>query len=262
VSAPPTTSPTALWRVEACVPEGQWRVLCEREEDPGADAWAPEDPMPAGTCLRVVMPDGVTSGVRVVAADGSAQPLVLPDDVRRYLGVASCAAWDADPVGWWGTWPDGRDTLRLVGCAAAQGSPLHRQVVRAACACARLVLPIWEAVYPADARPRAAIETAVRWSYGEATPDDVRDAAAASSASATSAYASAAYTAYAAAYTAAYTAHVATSASAAHAATSAALAYAAASASARVLAECADLAREHIPLREVLVALAQEQRHG
>jgi acyl-CoA reductase-like NAD-dependent aldehyde dehydrogenase len=74
------------------------------------------------------------------------------------------------------------------------------------------------------------METAVRWSYGEATLDEVRAASA-------SASAAAAYAAAAAAY-------------------ASAAASASASERERVLAECADLAREHVPLREVLVALA------
>lgn len=72
---------------------------------------------------------------------------------------------------------------------------------------AERVLPIFEAKYPEDNRPRAAIETAKLYIYGEATLDALKEA---SRSAVAAAYADAAtdYTAYAAdaAYAAAYAA--------------------------------------------------------
>ena len=70
----------------------------------------------------------------------------------------------------------------------------RRVLVRAACACARTVLPVWEARYPGDLRPRRALEVADAWTWGEATVQEVKDATDA---------AYAAYAADAAAYAAA-----------------------------------------------------------
>ena len=42
-----------------------------------------------------------------------------------------------------------------------------------ACDCAAHVLELFEARYPDDKRPRVAIETARRYAYGQATPDEL-----------------------------------------------------------------------------------------
>jgi hypothetical protein len=71
-----------------------------------------------------------------------------------------------------------------------------------------LALPLFEARYPDDKRPRDASETALRWTDGNATLDEVRtDAVAAYAAYA--AYADAAYADAAAAAATAYAAYAA-----------------------------------------------------
>jgi len=97
-----------------------------------------------------------------------------------------------------------------------------KAIVRAACACAREALVY---VPAGEDRPRLAIETAERWTRGEATTEEVREAEAA---------------AHAAAYAAAYTAADA-AAHAAHAAHASD-----ADARGRMLARCADIVRVHI----------------
>jgi hypothetical protein len=97
-----------------------------------------------------------------------------------------------------------------------------------ACLCAEHVLPMFEARYPNDGRPRAAIETSRRYADGLATSKELRAAAAARAAYASSASSFAAFSAFAtadAAYAAATAAYAASS-------TARAAAYAAASSSA------------------------------
>jgi hypothetical protein len=75
----------------------------------------------------------------------------------------------------------------------------RKLLVAAACECARLALKF---VPEGEERPRKAIEVAEAWCRGEATPEQVKEAASAS------AYAAHAYAAYASAYAAyAYAAH-------------------------------------------------------
>mgnify|MGYP007071594639 CR=1 FL=1 len=237
------------WTLLASVEAGPWCAI-DRADGCAAEDWYQSAyDHPDGTALRVVSPDGTTHSLCVVVAGGACE-VALSATTRGYLGANACAAWDADPVAWWRTSSDGRYLLRVAGEAASRaghGSPLHRAVVRAACDCARLALPTWEARYPDDARPRTAIETAERWVRGEATLDDVRAASAA-------AYAAACAAAYAAAYASAATAYAAAcAASAASAAAYAATCTAYARAS--TLAQCADLARGRVALPEVLTAL-------
>ncbi len=138
-------------------------------------------------------------------------------------GGTPSQAWARCPRGDWMLW------------LAARAEVDRRLVVLAACECARLALPY---VPSGEDRPRAAIETAERWTRGEATMAEVRGAAA-------YAYA-AAYAAYAAAYAAdaaAYAADAAAYAAAAYART-------------RALRKCAAIVRRHIPWRVVAAALA------
>ena len=283
----PATMP--VWRLEALTPlavvgDGDatveaWRVLetwAPRRDWRGAAAEAflsLVDPLPSGTCLRVVSPKGAAGPVRVVGPDGV--PRQVRFDGYLYDASASLGALRADPVAWWRGCANGRYLLCVAGHLAPQGSPLRRAAVRAACACARLSLPLFEARYPNDTRPRAAIETAERWSYGEATLDEVRtareaawDACRSAAAASAASFASAASASFASASSAASAASFASASSAADAASfasasSASSAASAASASSafdsererQVLAECADLTRRHVPLREVLIAL-------
>ena len=142
-------------------------------------------------------------------------------------------AWDDCERGDWMLW--------LLGhLSGGPRSKSRKQIVLMACECARLSLKY---VPKGEDRPRIAIETAEAWTRGEATLQQVRNAA------------SAAYAAYAAAAAAAYAAYAAyAAASAAYAAyayyayaayASAAAAYASAAASA--LNQCADIVRKHYP---------------
>ena len=133
-----------------------------------------------------------------------------------------------------------------------RGWPTHQQVVLCACDCAETVLPIFEGKYPQESSPRVAIETARKWVNGEASLEEVRDAAdagAAAAANAADAVYAAAYAAASAAADAAYTAVYAADAAdaAANAAAAAAKAAAAADANLGVLSskrkELADLIR-------------------
>ena len=151
------------------------------------------------------------------------------------------AAWLACERGDWLLW-----------FSAKRGVDL-KIIVRAACECARLALP-----HTKDPRVLSCIETAEKWTRGEATIEEVRvlrsvaeAAAASAAASAAAASASAAYAAYAAASAAASAADAAYAAASAPAAAAAyapaaAAAYADA-ARAKVRAECAAIVRKHIP---------------
>ncbi len=72
------------------------------------------------------------------------------------------AAWEACERADW--------MLELAACAGVD----LRLIVRVGCACARTALPFVPADEPA---PRIAIETAERWTRGEATREEVRAAA-------------------------------------------------------------------------------------
>ena len=122
-------------------------------------------------------------------------------------------AWAACPRADWMLWL----AAKAIG---EPGSDAHRQLVLAACACARHALPH---VKPGEGRPLAAIEIAERWARREegVKLDQVRTAAAAADA-------------YAAA--------------AAAAAYDAAAAYAAAAAArSKMLAACAEIVRANYP---------------
>jgi hypothetical protein len=144
----------------------------------------------------------------------------------------------------------------------------RRQIVVAACGCARLAL---HRVAEGEQRPRLAIEAAEAWANGRATLSKVRAAAvAAASAAAAAAAAYAAYAAAADAADAAYAAYAAAAAYAAYAAAAAAAdaayaAYAAASAAAyaaaraETLARCAGIVRRAIPYAAIAAAIAKRR---
>ena len=85
---------------------------------------------------------------------------------------------------------------------APVGTLTERTAHALACDFAEHVLPIWEARYPGDDRPRVAIETKRRWLAGEASDEEryaaYTAAAARAAAAAAAAYAYAAGAAYAA----------------------------------------------------------------
>ena len=111
-------------------------------------------------------------------------------------GKSLADVWKQCERGDWLLWLCGR-------MADKDGWPTRREVVLAACACAETALKYVKA---GEERPRIAIETARKWTRGEANLDEVRAAAAA-------------YAAYAA--DAAYAAYAASAAAAAYAASAA-----------------------------------------
>ena len=90
-------------------------------------------------------------------------------------------AWAVCERGDWLLWLIGR-------LSGPPDSESRRRLVGAAADCEALALPIFEARYPGDTRPRVAIETARRYARGEATAEECGTAAA---------YAAYAYAAYA-----------------------------------------------------------------
>lgn len=187
---------------------------------------------------------------------------------RKYATMQE--VWDKCERGDWMLWLAGR-------LAGEPGS--RRPLVLAACECARLSLPIFEARYPGDKRPRRAIETAEAWARGEpgVTIERVRSAAHAATNAAVATYAASAAadaaanaalavyapdatadtaatrvattTVAAAVADAAYLAYVAHAAHTAHAAAAVATyaAITAANALRAALKQCADIVRKHYP---------------
>src|SRR3989344_5740067 len=85
-------------------------------------------------------------------------------------GMSLAAAWAASEH------PDWMLSLaaRMVG---REGWPTQQQLVLAACAVAETVLPVFEAAYPGNSRPRVALATARAWTNGKATLEKVQVAA-------------------------------------------------------------------------------------
>lgn len=129
----------------------------------------------------------------------------------------------------------------------------RRQVVLAACQCARLALPH---VTPIEERPRQAIEEAEAWCRGEANLKQLRAAAVAAFDAAYDAAADAAALAAHAALAAAQAAFSDYVAAVARAAARADADYTAAHAAARAdtLRRCADLVRQVIPYHTIAAA--------
>ena len=139
----------------------------------------------------------------------------------------------------WAQCERGDRMLWLMGrLSSYPDSDSRRQLVLAACQCARLALPY---VQKGEERPLKAIETAEKWARREdnITLEDVEAAANA-----------AFYVAHTAAYPAANAAFYVANAAAYPAANAAADAAADANAAARldVLKQCADILREYFPL--------------
>jgi hypothetical protein len=179
------------------------------------------------------------------------------DPIRTLEPCRAALEWLAtqpDAATAWATCERGDWMLWLAGRYVGEpGSDARRPLALAACACARLALPVFEARHPDDQRPRQAVETAEAWARGApgVTLDTVR-ASSAAYATYASAYAAASATASFAA--ASVAASAAASAAASVAAASAAASFAAASAAASavtrtdMLRRCADLVRQYYPL--------------
>ena len=143
-------------------------------------------------------------------------------DAVAWVKTSNCrsleTAWKKCERGDWMLWYAGRK-------AGPVGDEKRKTLVLAACARARLALPLFEKRYPDDKRVRECIETAEKWARNEATLEALQVARRNCSAAAYAAYA--AYAAADAAYAAAY-------------------AYAA-DARKKTLKECADLVRGFYP---------------
>lgn len=165
----------------------------------------------------------------------------------RTLPPTSTAAeaWERCDHGGW--------LVRLLGALRRRGLITWQMLVLAACAAARTALVH---VPEGETRPRIAIETAERWARGEATAEEVRNAAAAADAAYAAAY-TAADAAYAAAYTAAAAAAAYAAADAAYAAADAddAAAYTAADAYAVDAADADDAQRRAQRRAEIAAAV-------
>jgi hypothetical protein len=93
--------------------------------------------------------------LRNVTIDGIERPARLPETLPSGALLDELCR---DTAAWWTACTDGRDMLFVAGNLCTQGDELHRAVVRAACACAREALPVWEANYPNDRRPQSPSE--------------------------------------------------------------------------------------------------------
>ena len=146
-------------------------------------------------------------------------------------------AWNKCERGDWMLWYAGKK-------AGPVGDEKRKRLVLAACACARLALPIFEKRYPNDTRMRDCLDTAEKWARNEATLEALQVSRRNLWAASYDAAAAASYDAAAAAYAAA----AAADAAAAAAAADAAAAYDAADAArSKTLKECADIVRTFYP---------------
>ena len=149
------------------------------------------------------------------------------------------SAWKKCERGDWMLWYAGKK-------AGPEGDEKRKKLVLAACACARLALPIWEKRYPDDKRVRDCIETAEKWARNEATLEALqvsrRNCYAAAAAGAAAAYAAAAD-----ATTYAYAAAAAAAGAAAAYAAAGYAADAACAARSKPLKQCAEIVRKHYP---------------
>lgn len=152
-------------------------------------------------------------------------------------GKPLAKAWKDSGRADWMLWLCGR-------MAGKPGWPTRQQVVFAACQCARVGL---KHAWKGEGRPLAAIESAERWSRGEATLEEVRKAAAAAYAAADD---GAEDDTRSAAYYAAASAAAAAEAAVSAAAAAAAADYAAADTAVRTktLRELATLVRKHLKM--------------
>ena len=127
---------------------------------------------------------------------------------RKFSSFQEC--WDACENPEWLFW--------WIGKCIGNSRNSRKALVRCSCEMAQFVLPIFEKEYPKDRRPRKAIKTALAWTEGKASLEEVRKAARAANAACDAANAAyyAAYYAANAAYCAARSARSARAANAAY----------------------------------------------
>src|ERR1035437_102500 len=100
---------------------------------------------------------------------------ILIKHLKRLNACNEALKWlgDRDLTACWKECPRGDWMLWLAGRANVD----RKLLVTAACECAKLALPIYEAEYPNDKRPHDAIKIALKWVIGKATIEEVRYAA-------------------------------------------------------------------------------------
>ena len=172
---------------------------------------------------------------------------------RRLKALRACkeaVAW-AEGREWPAAWQECERGDWMLWLCSTKSWPERKAIVRVACDCAELALPIYENNHPNDSRVRDCIETTRKWTCGEATLEDVRNARNTVFAIYTATYATAtdaAFAPLAASYAAYAAADAATSYDAATAASDAASLAANADAATRfsTLKQCADICRKHL----------------
>jgi len=191
----------------------------------------------------------------------------MQDHIQKLKDLNACrdglafAATCKDMQEVWDTCPRGDWLLWLLGKKATEAD--RKNLVLIACECARLALP-----YTKDSRVLACIETAEKWTRGEATIEQVREARRNADAASDAAYAAASDAAYAA-YASDAAAYAAAAAAAYDADADAAAAYAYDAASAsddaydaaadddadarkETRKQCANIVRKYYPLAPTL----------
>ena len=118
--------------------------------------------------------------------------LCEPTDLSQWLKIGA-SVWEAQAKGE-AVRDSNKTAVRTARLLRLVGTVDHKLLVEFACACAERVLPIFEAKYPKDDRPRKAIDVARKVAAGELP------------AAADAAYTDAAYAAYTDAANAAYAA--------------------------------------------------------
>ena len=166
---------------------------------------------------------------------------------RKLKALRACkeaVAW-AEGREWPAAWQECERGDWMLWLCSTKSWPERKAIVRVACDCAELVLPIYENNHPNDSRVRDCIETTRKWTCGEATLEDVRNARNTVYTIYGEGDAAASFASLAAAYAAAVAADAATSyTDASEAASLAADADVATRFS--TLKQCADICRKHL----------------
>src|SRR5271168_1861443 len=90
---------------------------------------------------------------------------------RKLKALRACkeaVAW-AEGREWPAAWQECERGDWMLWLCGTKSWPERKAIVRVACDCAELALPIYEKNYPNDSRVRDCIETTRKWTCGEAT---------------------------------------------------------------------------------------------
>src|SRR5271154_6789903 len=97
---------------------------------------------------------------------------------RKLKALRACkeaVAW-AEGREWPAAWQECERGDWMLWLCGTKNWPERKAIVRVACDCAELALPIYENNHPNDSRVRDCIETTRKWTCGKATLEDVRNA--------------------------------------------------------------------------------------